>query len=211
MAPRGPRAQAAQPGRETKSTTLNSKPMARGGIQKRKAPAVRTDNDGDLDMGSGARRSGRAATTASAPRGAGGRSAPSRGGSRVAQAVQKHLKNGDMDLESRVGTGKKPRVANAPNLTYLRVHGLKESKASANSDGGLSDLLAFLERKASSFTSGRQKRQIKIKKVSLLTADRYGSRRLVGDSSLTTSSLWKPRLLDVLCAKTRRPNLRFEC
>lgn len=170
MAPRGPRAAQStrapvgQPGRETKSTTLNAKPTSRGGIQKRKPPAVRTDGDGDLDMGAATRRSARNAAGGSSRGGAAGKSGHSRGASKVADAVQRHLKNGNTDLESRISqTGRKNRPT--PNLTFLRVHGLKESKASRNSDGGLSDLLAFLERKATSFTSGKRKRQVKIKKV----------------------------------------------
>ncbi|KAM4059060.1 leucine rich repeats (2 copies) domain-containing protein [Hirsutella rhossiliensis] len=49
-------------------------------------------------------------------------------------------------------------------LTFLRVRGLRQSKAAANQDGGLGDLLSFLERKASSFTTGGQARQVMIKK-----------------------------------------------
>lgn len=169
MAPRGPRAAQGprapigQPGRETKSTTLNSKPVAKGGVQKRKS-GLRTDGDGDLDMSATTRRSARNAGAGATRGGAAGKS--SRGASKISDAVQRHLKNGDVDLESRVSQpGDRKKGRPVPNLTYLRVRGLKDSKASRNSDGGLSDLLAFLERKATSFTSGRRKRQVKIKKV----------------------------------------------
>lgn len=174
MAPRGPRGQPGrapigQPGRETKSSTLNSKPIAKAGISKRKGPS-RVDTDGDLDMSASVRRSTRNTTAGTSTRGASsGKSVPSKGGARMAQAVQKHLKNGDVDLESRTGEGRKSRPGQ--NLLYLRVYGLKESKAARNPDGGLSDLLAFLERKASTFTAGRQRRQVKIKKVCELTRD----------------------------------------
>ena len=77
-----------------------------------------------------------------------------------------HLK-GNNSLASRVSTaGRGPRArGKASNLTFLRVHGLKESKAVTNQDGGLSDLLNFLERKSSSFTTGKSSRQVTIKKV----------------------------------------------
>lgn len=150
---------------------MKSKAGSRGGIQKKRAGATKTDGDGDLDMDSAAaRRSAKAAGTQASA----GSSKPStrastaknaRGASKVAQNVLKHLSNGagGGELASRVGT--RSRGKNAGNLSYLRVCGLKQSKAASNPDGGVSDLLGFLERKASSFTTGRQKRQIMIKKV----------------------------------------------
>ena len=60
----------------------------------------------------------------------------------MAQAVQKHLKSNDVDLESSKGSKKARTTA---NLTFLRVRGLKDSKASKNPDGGLGDLISFLE------------------------------------------------------------------
>ena len=104
-----------------------------------------------------------------------GRSGPktsnSRGASRTAQTMLKHLTSEDSSqLASRVtnpsaAKAARSRVQNATPLTFLRIYGLKESKAANNPDGGLSDLLAFLERKASSFLTGRHRRQVKIKKV----------------------------------------------
>lgn len=173
MAPRGPRGQAASAGRETRSTTLNSKASSRGGIQKRRGQ-TRVDNDGDLDMGSGAtaRRSNPPPGDSNTKGRGGPKTSNPRGSSRTAQTVLKHLSNGDSSqLASRVtnpGAAKavKSRLQNATPLSFLRVHGLKESKAANNPDGGLADLLAFLERKASSFLAGRHRRQVKIKKVS---------------------------------------------
>ncbi|KAL2213544.1 hypothetical protein CC79DRAFT_1362355 [Sarocladium strictum] len=166
MAPRGGsrgaqggRAPIGQPGRETKSATLNSKPISRGGISKRKG---RTDTDGDLDMTATTRRSTRNTAGGSSR---GGKSTSTRSASKVAEAVQRHLKTGDGELDARISqSSDRKKSRPAPNLTWLRVRGLKESKASRNPDGGLSDLLAFLERKAGSFTSGRRKRAIKVKK-----------------------------------------------
>lgn len=174
MAPRGPRAQvSARAGRETGKTNLSGKSGSRGGIQKRKGGATRTDGDGDLDMDSVAARGAKSASTRSV--GSKGRSTTraaassnTRGASRTAQTVLKHLNNGDVSsLASRItNTGAtKPSRGKPPNLTYLRVHGLKGSKAASNPDGGLKDLLAFLERKASSLASGTRKRNIMIKKV----------------------------------------------
>lgn len=171
MAPRGTRSQTA--GRETRSSALNVKPSSRGGIQKRRSAASRIDTDGDLDMGSSAARRPRASALndTKTPSRTGARGANTRGASRAAQTMVKHLQDGEgSQLASRISSSAnirtgKPRSNATASLSFLRVHGLNESKASKNSDGGLSDLLAFLERKASSFTSGRQRRHVSIKKV----------------------------------------------
>lgn len=167
MAPRGPRNQTTTAGRETRNSALNAKSGSRGGIQKRRGPG-RVDGDGDLDMGAGAvRRS--AEKTNGRP---GPRSSHPRGASRTAaHLVSKHLGNDDnTQLASRIsssGPGRQGKSRNAVNipLAFLRVHGLKSSKAATNQDGGVSDLIAFLERKATSLSTGRPKRQITIKKV----------------------------------------------
>lgn len=93
-----------------------------------------------------------------------------RGVSKMAQTVLKHLNNGnpsDLTARSKSTNGRSVRARgpNLADLSWLRVHGLRQSKAATNSDGGLGDLLSFLERKSSSFVSGRQ-RQVAIKKVS---------------------------------------------
>ncbi|TQV97177.1 hypothetical protein V2A60_000192 [Cordyceps javanica] len=168
MAPRGARSGGAQPSRGSKATSMKSQAGSRGGIQKKRAGATKIDGDGDLDMDSAGRRSAKSAGTQPG----GGQSKPNtrssttkttRGTSKVAQNVLKHLTNGTIgDGASRVTRGR-PKS----NLSYLRVHGLKQSKASSNPDGGVKDLLSFLERKATSFTSGRQRRNIMIKKSHL--------------------------------------------
>ncbi len=166
MAPRGGKG-GRTAGRETKSSSLNSKSTAGGGIQKRRGP-TRVDNDGDLDMGSGAAR--RSTPASGDSKGRGGGKSNTRGASKTAQTILKHLTNGDASqLASRVtnpsaAKAARSRAQNATPLQFLRVHGLKQSKAASNRDGGISDLLSFLERKASSFLTGR-KRQVKIKKV----------------------------------------------
>lgn len=170
MAPRGPRAQGAAPtGRETRSSTTKSKASSRGGISKRKGPA-RTDGDGDLDMDASGRRPKKSAASTQEAGGQKSRpvtrsSVPSkRGASRTAQTIIKHLTSGDSNIAARITEGKSGKGRNT-SLTFLRVRGLKESKAASNQGGGLNDLLGFLERKASSFLTGRSKRSVVIKKV----------------------------------------------
>jgi nuclear RNA export factor len=50
------------------------------------------------------------------------------------------------------------------SLAQLRVRGLRESKAASNPDGGVKDLLSFLERKASSLDTKIHK-EVRIQKV----------------------------------------------
>ncbi|KAM3566278.1 hypothetical protein ARSEF4850_000786 [Beauveria asiatica] len=167
MAPRGARSGGAQPSRGSKATSMKSSAGSRGGIQKKRAGATRIDGDGDLDMDSAARRSARSA----AAQLGGGQAKPNtrssttksaRGPSKVAQNIMKQLANGNIgDSASRVTRG---RAKTGAGLSYLRVYGLRQSKASSNPDGGVKDLLSFLERKASGFTAGRLRRNPMIKK-----------------------------------------------
>ncbi|OAA73255.1 mRNA export factor mex67 [Cordyceps fumosorosea ARSEF 2679] len=165
MAPRGARNGGTQPSRGPKATSMKSSAGSRGGIQKKRAGPTKIDGDGDLDMESAARRSAKSAGAQSS----GGQARPNtrssaktaRGTSRTAQNLLKHLANGDIgDVPSRPTRGK-------PALSYLRVYGLKQSKAATNPDGGVKDLLNFLERKASAFTTGRQRKNVMIKKSHL--------------------------------------------
>ncbi|KAF6813612.1 mRNA export factor mex67 [Colletotrichum sojae] len=167
--PRAPRAMASQPARETRSSTMGAKSRGGGGIQKRKGGRTQTDRDGDLDMGSGAaaggaRRPNNKPATADANNSRSQRStrsggAPNKPGSKVQQAIARHLNTGDgSDLVSK-------RRPQSTGLVWVKVKGLLESKAASNSDGGLRDLLTFLERKATTL-SGRNK-QVVIKKSSL--------------------------------------------
>lgn len=168
MAPRGPRGQAPSSSRETRSSGMKSKPATRGGIQKRRAGATRVDGDGDLDMDAPARRAKKPVPTepSSARTRPTRSSAPTgpKAASRTAQTVLKHLSNGTAStLASRVSSAAAGK-SSAP-LTFLRIRGLKESKAATNPDGGRKDLRSFLERKASSFRTGSRKRNVAIKKV----------------------------------------------
>lgn len=175
MAPRG--RVGAPSVRETRSSAVKSKSAktTRGGIQKRGRGSTRTDGDGDLDMDSAGARAKKVTPSGSsnAPRTrASTRSTASQSAkvpSRTAQNVLKHLANGSAaSLASRVSGGKgRGRQQDWSNLTFLRVGGLKQSKAASNPGGGLNDLLSFMERKATSFlpVAGRNKRSIAIKKV----------------------------------------------
>ncbi|KAG5930098.1 hypothetical protein E4U42_002998 [Claviceps africana] len=170
MAPQGPRSSVAQ--RANRGGTSGAKATTRGGIQKKRAGGARTDMDGDLVMDAVGKRAAKvAASEARGSRSNSARTGPknnSRGVSTAAQAVLKHLKGNDSSgLASRVSAAISGRDNRARSkLSFLRVHGLKQSKAASNHDGGLSDLLAFLERKATSFRSStaKQARPVMIKK-----------------------------------------------
>lgn len=154
MAPRGSR-----PGREAKPVATKARASNRAGVTKRKG---RVDGDGDMDMdGSAARRLKTGGADAASKSRTTTRAANRTRPTKIAQTVAKHLGNGTGgDLASRVKTAVK-----GASLVYLRVHGMKQSKAAANPDGGLKDLLSFIERKATSLLDGRRTRQVIIKKV----------------------------------------------
>ncbi|KAK1451802.1 TAP domain-containing protein [Colletotrichum melonis] len=169
--PRAPRGTPSGPAREGRNSTLGAKTSRGGGIQKRKGGRTQTDRDGDLDMGSGTgtsstRRSNNVnrgpsddSNNSRPQRSARSNGPPTKPGSKVHQAIARHLDTGDgNDLVSR-------RKGQGPGLVWLSVKGLKESKAASNNDGGLRDLIMFLERKATTL-SGRNK-TVHIKKSSL--------------------------------------------
>jgi nuclear RNA export factor len=169
MAPRGSsRGQTTQPGRALRGAGNSSGRTTRGGIQKRRGGGPgRTDSDGDLDM-DGNRRAGSKPPTESsqASRGSrGSRPTNTRGASRAAQAIARHLNGDAASLSSRT-TGSDRRTTRESSLAWLRVRGLKESKAASNEGGGLKDLLGFLERKASHFDSNS--RNVTIRKVCII-------------------------------------------
>lgn len=113
-----------------------------GGIQKRRANP-RTDRDGDVSMDAPAGGSSRGGSTSSGRgRGSkdarGGRGAVnSRTSSRVVQNLQNYVSGGPV--------GK----TYSKNMATLKIHGMSNSKATGNPDGGLLSLVTFLERKAS--------------------------------------------------------------
>ena len=141
----------------------------RGGIQKRQAQGrpARVDKDGDLVMDAAAagdkRKSGRGQIDGPAkPMGAGRNiSGPSRGGQGNHRAQQ--LLRG---IDSKQANVLESRVTPGPGATLI-IDGLSSSKAASNPDGGLENLLGFLERKASALDA-KSNRDVKIKKVCLM-------------------------------------------
>lgn len=166
--------------------------IGRGGIQKRRGGPPRVDKDGDLFMDpvegkailgsgsdSGGGRSEGIRPSRARAAGRGGQAAgTSRGNLSTQQSQQAIIRGLESQqaniLESRIsqssflehgGAGRKDwrRDLQTP-LTSLRVRGLKESKAASNPDGGLKDLLSFLERKANG-QDVESHRVVRIKKV----------------------------------------------
>ncbi|KAK4101724.1 hypothetical protein N658DRAFT_425140 [Parathielavia hyrcaniae] len=122
-----------------------NRPTVRGargaGVGKRRA-TPRTDRDGDVSMDS--ITSAKIPTGPSAQSTRGGRGSrggrPSRTSSRFAQNVRNYVSEQD-------GASRNPK--SQFNKVFIKIHGLKDSKAASNSDGGLRSLLEFLERKSS--------------------------------------------------------------
>ncbi|KAF4472705.1 mRNA export factor MEX67 [Fusarium albosuccineum] len=152
--------------RGSRNGPKRSNASSRGGITKRKH--VRADGDGDLNMDGGGGRFKKPAGKPSRPN-----ARVSRGTSRNVQNFVNHLNKGK--------NGPKTRSQDA-NLEFLRVGGLKKSKAAAKEDGGLGDLLDFLERKASSFS----KQDIAIKQ-----SNRVGDYVYIGARKRDAEELFK--------------------
>ena len=179
--PTGPRATRAS------ERLTSSRLPSRGGIQKRNSTPVRVDRDGDLVMGaagSGSRGSGSgrgsAARRASAesrrhdPLGARISSRHSRTGIDPS-AVQKTILR-SMGSDEPVSRGARSSLKSVrgrsrgqdsrEGLDRITIRGLKQSKAAGNPDGGVSDLIGFLERKATN-PDAPAREAVKIKKVCL--------------------------------------------
>jgi nuclear RNA export factor len=165
--------------------------IGRSGIQKRRGGPPRVDKDGDLVMdtvegkvivggGSGrsegnkslrARAGARGGQVAGTPRG-------NLSTQQSQQAIIRGLESQQVNvLESRISQGafiehpgpvrKDWRHDPQTPPVSLRVRGLKESKAALNHDGGLKDLLSFLERKVNGQDVESHK-MVRIKKVCLI-------------------------------------------
>ncbi|KAI0395808.1 hypothetical protein F5Y17DRAFT_178335 [Xylariaceae sp. FL0594] len=172
MAPMGPKKNGPAAGRNAKSNnakkTTTDKASTRNGISKRRGPTTRVDRDGDLSMDSltaskGAQHKNHPAPSTNKPR------APPRNpkaASKTKQVIERVL-NGNHDaIASQVTTRTHAsRNGDSKPLVTLRVEGLKASKAGSNEGGGLRELLAFLERKASSCSGNT--RTVRIKKSQL--------------------------------------------
>ncbi len=165
---------------------------SRGGIQKKRGPPPRVDSDGDLDMdaadgtrarGRGGR--GRARADVSGPNPSAGRRAPTKGGAgtglfvpgSIQQAIARMVASGEahvrpaasglrMEVPNNNSNARKGHDRSRPgqgHLDQISVIGLKQSKAASNPDGGIKDLLAFLERKATGTDPGQE--AVRIRKV----------------------------------------------
>lgn len=144
----------------------------RGGIRKR--GPTRTDRDGDMDMdapgGRGGKRGGRGGpgrpTGSGSGSGAGaGAGRPARSGDRpqardkTLEAIQKAISN-TRDPQVSIRQGKNTA---ASNLDPFSVRGWKESKVSSHRDGGVENLIAFLERRMNAHSkSGPRARITKV-------------------------------------------------
>lgn len=169
--------------------------LGRGGIQKRRAGPLKVDKDGDLVMdqelgvemvGRGVGRSEDSRSSRGRAAGRGGQGSGTSRSNFLAQQTQQAIIRGLEShqanvLESRIsqgaisgrgGSSRKDgqRDPQAP-LVSLRVRGLKESKAASNPDGGLKDLLSFLERKATGLDVEHNK-PVRIKKVCFMSRSR---------------------------------------
>lgn len=185
-APTGPRAS------RQSNRLIASRQPNRGGIQKRNASTARVDRDGDLVMeaSSTGARGGRAkgngsgaAIRGAAIRGAanisrratpdGGRRAPRTGIDTA--AIQKAVLR-DMGSNESVPKGPRSRTHGVrgrentrearDSLRTITILGLKESKAASNRGGGISELIGWLERKAT-HPDAPSREAVKIKKVCL--------------------------------------------
>lgn len=162
----------------------------RGGIQKRSRDSSRADRDTEMDIdtvgdlsGRGRRDSRRDRVSLRTRAGAGsghdlrtlGSARTSLNAAAVQKAIIRGLGSGDAmartlrrghrparQLGSRAA---KDTDATTKGIMQLIVRGLKDSKAASNPDGGVKDLLAFLERKASADRSATG--TVEIKKVCL--------------------------------------------
>lgn len=113
----------------------------RGGITKRRGP-VGTDRDGDVSMDAPAGSAdGRPSPTGRGKRGAARGRGTTRTSSRIAQNVKNYA--GDRGETGQLSKAHFQRAV-------IKVHGIKDSKAASNTDGGLRNLVDFIERKASS-------------------------------------------------------------
>ncbi len=181
--PTGPKAT------RTSGRLASSRASSRGGIQKRGTTPARVDKDGDVAMGAagvGVRGSGSGRGTAI--RGsaqnrrhdplAGRTSRPTKTGIDTSAIQKRILQRMGSDEAGSKGprsslTGVRGRDRGRDRVRDTRdlfdritIRGLKQSKAAGNPDGGVSDLIGFLERKATN-PDAPPREAVKIKKVCL--------------------------------------------
>lgn len=228
--PTGPRAA------RTSGRLASSRTPSRGGIQKRGSTPVRVDKDGDVAMGAvgaGVRASGSRRGTAI--RGSalnrrhdplsGRTSRPSRMGIDTS-AIQKTILR-SMGSDEPLSKGPRSSLRGVRGrdrgrdrthdtrdpLDRITVTGLKQSKAAGNPDGGVSDLIGFLERKATN-PGAPAREAVKIKKVCLTLQSTRQQRHLISKLSGLLSfqaKLSKRRPRYYATAPGRLATSRFIC
>ena len=224
-APTGPRAS------RTSGRLASSRIPNRGGIQKLNAAPARLDKDGDLIMGAAGAGS-RPGTTGRAGRGRGSLQ-PSRNGtpdslisrsSRTSRtgidpsAIQKAVLRGMGEKAGPKGQRSSTRSVRGRDRSHIvgdgldriTVKGFQQSKAASNPDGGISDLIAFLERKAAhpnaetvkikkvclTLHSARQRRHLKLQ---IVRSGLVSSQVLRTTTEIPRYSLWVTCNNKVLC------------
>jgi len=142
----------------------NSNPRVapRGPAAQRRA--ARADRDGDVSMGVSIKGQGRVGKGAAPPSGPrkDGASKTGRGGILSATAQRAILRQaGASDVSMK---NARPAAARGGGLVELKVTGWQKSKVSDSADGGVSSLLRWMEKKAST-KLGSRVRSVKIRKV----------------------------------------------
>jgi nuclear RNA export factor len=206
--------------------------MSRGGVQKRWAGPTRIDKDGDLvmDPADGSEVPGRGRPEGTVRHSHGrtvraGHKLTTLYGSHASQQTQQGILRG---LESQYANildtrithgilgdreaGMKPQTRDIGANICLRVRGLKESKVASNPDGGLKDLLNFLERKASGLDA-EPRRAVRIKKVCLFITTGGFSEALFRHLCSTLAPRPAMTNLAYISIRTRnpRPKSRLNC
>lgn len=172
---------ASAPARGSRSKRLG-RPSNRSGIQKRNGGPIRVDKDGDLDMDAtgviskgrnGENNGNRDALRIRGTSGPGSSRDPKAPRSTRtglnATAVQKAILRGmgsAQDLPRGRASTRLMRPMGREGLSQIIVRGFKNSKAASNPDGGIKDLLGFLERKASA-PDASAREMVRITKVCL--------------------------------------------
>jgi hypothetical protein len=148
-----------------KKPTGASRNSRGGGIAKRKS-AARTDRDGDLVMDPTARTRPGGGVSKGAKSGA-----PSSRDKITKSKTNLHGADFQQKLLKHVGssTVHTPRSAHSKGLEELRITGHTNSRLASTSDGGMTTLVAWLEKKATM----KSKRAIKIKKVHSSSSTRF--------------------------------------
>lgn len=153
------------PPRTTPTGPRGSRGPSRGGITKHRTGPTKVDKDGDMVMGASggiSKPTGKGRPEGSS-RGRAGHISNDRSRTSTPQAQAQAIARGMRTQQVNIIESRASNASRRKDVEIL-VRGLKESKASKNADGGLKDLLSFLERKASAL-DGAPKRGIRTKKV----------------------------------------------